>query len=85
MRRLLIITYVVFCFELGVLLFIFPWVSLWTKNYFVDHYPLVSGITHNYFLRGAVSGVGLADVWLACYELWRSRRDWGLANSRPKR
>jgi hypothetical protein len=85
MRRLLIIAYIVFCFEVGVFLFVFPWVSLWGKNYFLDHYALVAGIARNYFLRGAVSGVGLADVWLAFYELWRFRRELGLVGSRPSR
>jgi hypothetical protein len=71
MRRLLRIIYIVFCLELGIFLFVLPWVSLWGKNYFVNHYPLVSGISRNYFLRGAVSGLGLADIWLAIYEIWR--------------
>ena len=78
MSRALIILYVVFCFEMGVFLFILPWVSLWSKNFFVGHYPLVSGIAMNYFVRGAVSGLGLADIWLAVYELWRFRFQLGL-------
>ncbi len=85
MRRLLTIAYIVFCFEMGVFLFVLPWVSLWEKNYFVDHIPLFAGIARNYFLRGAVSGIGLADVWLAFYELWRFRRELGLVSSPPTR
>ena len=71
MRKLLTIIYIVFCLELGIFLFILPWVSFWSKNYFNDHYPLVSGVSRNYFLRGAVSGLGLADIWMAIYEIWR--------------
>jgi hypothetical protein len=71
MRKLLIIIYIVFCSELGIFLIILPWASFWGKNYFINHYPLVSGISRNYFLRGAVSGLGLADIWLAVYEIWR--------------
>lgn len=85
MNRLLRIVYIVFCFELGVFLFVFPWVSLWTRNYFVGHYPLFASVAHNYFLRGAVSGLGLADVWLALYEAWRLRCDLGHAKSHPPR
>jgi hypothetical protein len=85
MRRLLIIAYIVFCFEVGVFLFVFPWVSLWGKNYFLNHHPLFADIARNYFLRGAVSGIGLADVWLAFYELWRFRRALGLVSSPPTR
>lgn len=85
MSRTLNILYIVFCFEMGVFLFVLPWVSLWNKNYFVGHYPMVAGIAANYFLRGAISGIGLADVWLAFYELWRLRRPLGLVRSRPEK
>jgi hypothetical protein len=83
MSRLLIIAYIVFCFEIGVFLFVLPWVSLWGKNYFVEQYPLFASIVHNYFFRGAISGLGLADVWMAFYELWRLRRQLGFVGSRP--
>jgi hypothetical protein len=85
MRRLLTIAYIVFCFEIGVFLFILPWVSLWTNNYFVGRFPPLASIVHNYFLRGAVSGIGLADVWLAFYELWHFRHELGLVNTPPTR
>ena len=70
MRKLLTIIYIVFCLELGVFLFILPWASYWNKNYFVDHSSLVASLAHNYFLRGAISGLGLADIWLAIQEIW---------------
>ena len=71
MRKLLNIIYIVFCLELGIFLFILPWASYWSKNYFTNHYPVVLGISRNYFLRGAVSGLGLADIWLALHEIWQ--------------
>jgi hypothetical protein len=85
MNRAVAILYIVFCFEMGVLLFLLPWFSLWSKNFFVNHYPIVSAIAMNYFVRGAISGIGLADVWLSFYELWRLRRELGLVQSRPAR
>ena len=85
MTRLLTILYIVFCFEMGVFLFILPWVSIWTRNYFVSQYPLVSSLAHNYFIRGAISGVGLADIFLSFFELWRLRRELGLVVSKPSR
>jgi hypothetical protein len=85
MSRVLPILYVVFCFEMGVFLFVLPWVALWSKNFFVAHYPIVSTIAMNYFVRGAISGIGLADIWLAFYELWRLRRHLGLVQTRPTR
>ena len=71
MRKLLNIIYIVFCLELGIFLFILPWASYWSKNYFVNHYAVVSGLSRNYFLRGAVSGLGLADIRLALHEIWQ--------------
>jgi hypothetical protein len=71
MRKLLTIIYIVFCLELGIFVFILPWASFWSKNYFIDHFSVVSGISHNYFLRGSVSGLGLADIWLAVHEIWQ--------------
>ena len=85
MNRLLIILYIVFCCEIGVFLFVFPWTSLWSKNYFAGHYPLLLSLARNYFIRGTVSGIGLADIWLGLYELWRLRRQLGLVHSRPAR
>lgn len=82
MNRLLTIVYIVFCFELGIFLFVFPWHSLWTRNYFVGHYPWFASVARNYFLRGAVSGLGLADVWLAFFELWRLRRVLGFSGGK---
>jgi hypothetical protein len=82
MRKLLTIIYIVFCLELGIFLFILPWASFWSKNYFIDQYPLVSGISRNYFLRGAVSGLGLADIWMAIYEIWRLLHPSSVSDSR---
>ncbi len=85
MNRLLTVLYIVVCFEMGVLLFVFPWVSLWSKNYFVDHFHWVSSIARNYFVRGAISGIGLADIGLALHEVWRFRQQPGLVQRRAPR
>ena len=85
MSRLLTVIYIVFCFEMGVFLIVLPWVSLWSKNFFVGEFPWVSAIAMNYFVRGAISGLGLADVWLAIYEFWRLRGQLGLIHTRPTR
>jgi hypothetical protein len=83
MRRLLTILYVLLTFEVGVFLFVLPWVSMWSQNFFAARSPLIAAIARNYFVRGGVSGLGLADVWLAVYELWRHRQVLGLVRSVP--
>jgi hypothetical protein len=78
MNRWLAILYVVVCFEMGASLFLFPWVPLWTQNFFVGHYPWLYTLARNYYIRGGISGLGLVDVFLAFYEVWRLRRSIGL-------
>ncbi|MGH9345564.1 MAG: hypothetical protein ACRD19_17590 [Terriglobia bacterium] len=56
---------------IGVALLYIPWVPLWTNNFFVLHYAWISVIVQNDFFRGAISGIGLADIWLAYEELMR--------------
>ena len=85
MHRALLILYVLFCFELGVFLLILPWVSIWSNNHFVMAHGWVSAIALNHYVRGAVSGLGLADIWLAIHEMWRLRQDLGLVRERPVR
>ncbi len=70
MKRLLSVLFFLLYFEIGVLLLLIPWTGFWTKNYFVNHSPWMATMAKNYFFRGAVSGIGLADMWLAAYELW---------------
>jgi hypothetical protein len=74
MKRLLPFLFKLLYLEVGVLLMLMPWTSLWTRNYFVQHSPSVAAVAKNYFVRGAVSGIGLADVWVALYDLWHVRR-----------
>ncbi len=83
--RALTLLYILICLELGVLLFLVPWVSWWSRNFFVSHYLWVSRLAGNYFIRGAVSGVGVADIGLAFSELWRFRARLKPGNSRPLR
>ena len=85
MSRAWTILYILFCFELGVFLLVLPWVSLWTHNYFVTEFPWFSALALNHFTRGAISGLGLADIWLAFYELWRLMRRFGPVRPRAER
>ncbi|HWT77622.1 MAG TPA: hypothetical protein VN648_02330 [Candidatus Methylomirabilis sp.] len=75
MRRVLQVLLILLFLEIGVVLIIVPWwPQWWTKNFFASHYPWIGAVARNYFVRGAVSGIGLADIFLAIYELWRPRR-----------
>ncbi|HEV2379727.1 MAG TPA: hypothetical protein VG206_08000 [Terriglobia bacterium] len=74
MRQALTVFYIMLCFTMGLLLLFSPWLPVWTSNFFVYHYAWVQGLAHNDYLRGAVSGLGLADVGLGALETALYRR-----------
>lgn len=80
-HRLSSVLFIVFCFELGLFLLVYPWTDAWSQNYFswlaAKHFqPAWHEFWNNTYLRGAVSGVGLVNVWIAVTEVFRmfSRR-----------
>ena len=65
--RLLLLTFILFCLELGVFLLLLPWSALWERNYFLFRYPALAPYLLNNVLRGVISGLGLVDIGLACW------------------
>ena len=55
--------------ESGLLLVLIPWSAFWERNYFVELSPAISVLLTNNFVRGAISGLGLVNVWAALAEL----------------
>jgi hypothetical protein len=80
LQRLSLFVLVCFCFYLGVLLLIAPWwPRLWDENRLFLLYPTLSALAHSGFVRGAVSGLGLLNLWIGAseaihYEEYRPRR-----------
>ena len=68
------VLYAFFCFEIGVFLFLFPWLELWNRNYFSGFSPSWFDLWNSPYFRGAVSGVGLIDIGISFAELLRLRR-----------
>jgi hypothetical protein len=46
-----------------------PWSAFWERNYFVDWSPMLSTVLNSNYTRGAVTGLGLLNVWAALAEL----------------
>ena len=75
-QRLSSILFIIFCFELGLFLLIYPWTDGWTDNYFAR---AVSGSVmtqwhmfwDNRYVRGCVSGIGMVNLWIAMAEVFR--------------
>ena len=66
MTRLLLIA--VF-FEIGIVLLVAPWTAHWERNYFADEFPLLQAVLANEFVRGAISGLGLVNLYSGFAEL----------------
>ncbi len=72
-RRVQAVVFILFCLEMGVVLILFPWSSLWDKNYFFSLLPEWGRLFASSYLRGAISGVGVVNLWIALSEAWRLR------------
>jgi len=72
-RRLQTVVFALFCLEMGIVLLLFPWSSLWDRNYFFSLAPQWAEIFASSYLRGAISGVGLVNVGIAVAEAWGLR------------
>lgn len=75
-QRIASVLLIVFCLELGLFLLIYPWTDGWSGNYFSWIGPARTqavwhGFWNNPYLRGAVSGIGLVNIWIAAYEAFR--------------
>jgi hypothetical protein len=69
--RLLTVLYILLCFLMGLMLLLSPWLLPWGDNYFFLRYAWVQTIAGNYYVRGAISGIGLADIALGVWETTR--------------
>jgi hypothetical protein len=65
MNRFLRILILLFWLELGLVLLLVPWSDFWEINFFLYQYPALALLVKNAFFRGAVSGLGLVDIYLA--------------------
>ena len=52
-------------FLMGVLLILLPWLGYWDHNFFLDKYPGLVPVLLHPSLRGAVTGLGALDIFLA--------------------
>jgi hypothetical protein len=68
------ILFITFCLEIGFFLLIFPWTEFWESNYFAAFIPEWHRYWDNMYLRGAVSGIGILNLYISFMEMFRLRR-----------
>lgn len=74
-NRLFLGEFVLVCLVIGIILIVVPWTPLWTNNSLLAGYPQVRQLLEKDFVRGLVSGLGVADICLAMTELVGYRED----------
>jgi len=60
--------------ETGLFLVAFPWSSVWDQNLVVGYFPWLRPVFLSYYLRGAVSGLGLINLWMGISQARRLAR-----------
>jgi hypothetical protein len=74
LQRVFVIVYVLFCIELGLVLMVLPWMTgYWFSGGWLAQWPELRNLLQSGFVRGAVSGLGLLDIWLGIMEAVRYR------------
>ena len=73
-HKLTALLFIVFCLEIGVVLLIFPWSEYWDNNFFTTWTPTMRDFWDSSYVRGAVSGLGVVNVFISFTELFRLRR-----------
>jgi hypothetical protein len=68
------VVFIAFCLEIGLFLLIFPWTEYWDGNYFNGLIPQMKNYWDNLYVRGAVSGLGAANLYISFVEIFRLRR-----------
>jgi hypothetical protein len=78
---------VIFFLEVGLVLTLAPWSAYWDRNYFAETLPAVHALITNNFIRGAVSGLGVVNIFAAAADLFgmfvSRRTDLSIAQSQP--
>jgi hypothetical protein len=68
LRVIWTLVYILLSLWLGFILIRLPWRDAWSENTFFASYPAVRLWLESYFVRGAVSGLGILNLWIALWE-----------------
>ena len=66
-QRLGRVLLIVYFLETGLVLLVAPWSTFWERNWLVEVSPLLGSVMRLAAVRGAVSGVGVVNLWMG---LW---------------
>lgn len=71
LQRMSLAVLVIFCLYLGILITALPWIfrEVWDRNPMLLQHPVLHAFLMQGWVRGAVSGLGLLDLWIGISEL----------------
>ena len=73
-NKALFVIYVLYCLEVGIFLLVYPWMRLWDQNFLLQYSAYIRVVLLNDFVRGAVSGLGIANLILGAWEVAHFQR-----------
>ncbi len=73
-KRVLGLCLALFAIELGVFLIVFPWLRSWDLNWVPLQSPEMRAIWMSPYFRGALTGLGLVNLYVGFEELLRQLR-----------
>lgn len=74
MEKAAAVVYCIFCIEIGLFLLVYPWLRSWEQNYLVQLHPALTGFLTSVQFRGALSGLGILNLFAAVSEIRGLRR-----------
>lgn len=69
------ILYILFSLGFGVALLCLPWLGFWENNHLLNFYPPLRPLISNSYFKGAVLGLGIADILIGIYEIAHFKED----------
>jgi hypothetical protein len=74
-KRILYFVFVLFAIEMGLFLAALPWSSFWERNILGSLFPSFRPVLLSNYFRGALTGLGLIDIWIGFSDLWNFREN----------
>lgn len=68
MQRMFTVTYCLFCLVVGMALVTLPWAPNWFDQGMIERWPALQSVLQHGFVRGAISGLGIIDIWIGVQE-----------------
>jgi hypothetical protein len=73
-QKLATFLFIMVCFEVGLFLTFFPWMEYWDHNSLAAISPMIRALWDSAYFRGALSGLGLVNIYISMAEISRLRK-----------